>query len=1169
MSGSKPPKEITKRLKALRRRVRRLQLMRGLLGVLTVALGGVMVVMAADYFLAPLPVLARWGLFVALVVVVLAAVWFWLLKPLARRISLVQVARWLEARHPEIQERVSSALELSGTEGGVSESLLAELVDAAKVDVADLDPGIELKGRRAKKWLWPAAGLAAVFLILFAVWPSEFGRLLARAVAPYSDLGNAGAGRFEILPGDQELLAGDALEITIRFSDEKVEHLTMFTEREDGSVTEETLSVVGVTEGKSVFVYRLSAATESFRYRMRSGRAESDPYQVRVWPTPVLESVVAAYDFPVYTDLSPSKRPLGRGVTALTGTSVVLEGRPNTPVESGKFLLDGKEAGRVNVTPGASGGRVEISWTMEPEASGLGQVILTHRLGREVEGLRFPVTVVKDEPPVVTLLTPMPRELRVKPTEQIVMGYEVEEDVGLAEVSIELRVNGKAVESLAEVIPDRVQTSRKPLWRGEGMVYVGGLVDRWKNAREVKMRIAVRDTLPEDLEGPGMGYSEWLTVKIDRNAESLVRQELRAQQSDVRESLAKAEQDVREAKARLDAARVKDEKKDVQKYTEGQMKKAEEKLAEAKENLEELAERMENGVQAAKVKDVLEAMEKVKEAQEHAENTPLQDTGEARQAEVDMAKLAAEEAIEKLQEIREEVQQDEQRVQQLAKLAELAQKEEQIAREAEERVEQNGEESKADQQLRQEQSQVENALRQQIQQNPEAKAEALERQAEQARELSEEARDLSEQQAALSEAAKNQDSQKQAGETPEGAEAEEAVAEAIREQLEQAQEQIVQEAKEQAAESRQKGEARADLLPEAVSDAEEALGALQNGEPEAAAAAAQEAAEMLEELAKGGGPESGEEKMSEDGGQKSEGEASGEQSGEQPGEERGEGEGESPELAELAERQGQVAEALEALAGGNVEEALQALQEMQAEEAAGLAEAIEDLPQVDGRSGPMGEAVGNAQNGERQAEMAAQAGEQGKAQAAAQQHGEASKSIGKAADALEKAAADFEAKAHEAAQQEPGNQSLPVPPGALAEAFEKASQAADAESAGEAAQASQAAAEALGQAASQAMQNMQRGQQPGQPGPQPGQPGQPPGQPGQEPGSEPEEGPRPGQGDPGVPPELAKLGVSAKDWEKLKGVMRSDVAGGGGAEIPEDYRGLVRKYFEQMAKGER
>jgi hypothetical protein len=91
---------------------------------------------------------------------------------------------------------------------------------------------------------------------------------------------------------------------------------------------------------------------------------------------------------------------------------------------------------------------------------------------------------------------------------------------------------------------------------------------------------------------------------------------------------------------------------------------------------------------------------------------------------------------------------------------------------------------------------------------------------------------------------------------------------------------------------------------------------------------------------------------------------------------------------------------------------------------------------------------------------------------------------------------------------------------------------------------------------------MQSGQQPGQ---QPGQPGQP----GQQPGQEPQEGPRPQQGDPGVPPELAKLGVSAKDWEKLKELLRSDVGGGGGAGIPEDYRGLVKRYFQEVAKGAR
>ena len=141
----------------------------------------------------------------------------------------------------------------------------------------------------------------------------------------------------------------------------------------------------------------------------------------------------------------------------------------------------------------------------------------------------------------------------------------------------------------------------------------------------------------------------------------------------------------------------------------------------------------------------------------------------------------------------------------------------------------------------------------------------------------------------------------------------------------------------------------------------------------------------------------------------------------------------------------------------------------------------------------------------------------------------------------------------------------------MAEAMQAASQASQASRAGQAAQASQAAAEAMAQAAREAMQ-MQMGQgpgqSPGQPSSQPGQPSSQPGQPSAAPGDQPQEGPRPEQGDPGVPPELAELGVSAGDWEKLKELLRSDVGGSGGAGIPEDYRGLVKRYFEEVARGD-
>ena len=95
--------------------------------------------------------------------------------------------------------------------------------------------------------------------------------------------------------------------------------------------------------------------------------------------------------------------------------------------------------------------------------------------------------------------------------------------------------------------------------------------------------------------------------------------------------------------------------------------------------------------------------------------------------------------------------------------------------------------------------------------------------------------------------------------------------------------------------------------------------------------------------------------------------------------------------------------------------------------------------------------------------------------------------------------------------------------------------------------------------------------QQGKPGP-PGQPGQPsqPGQlsqPGESPGTS--EKPQSPQASPGVPPELAKLGMTLGDWEKIKSSLKSDVASGSSVAIPEEYRDLVRRYFEQMSKDEK
>ena len=245
------PKQITERLEAILRRVRRIQFFRGMLGVLTLSLSAILVIIAADYFFAPLSTMVRWVLFVGLILVAVTSFWKLLLKPLSRKIELLQIARWLEVRHPEMQERISTALELAGKSGtGVSTDLIEELINEAELDAKSLDPEIEVQSRKARVWLVPALGIAATFMLLFAIWPAQFGRLLARAVAPFSELGNAGAVAFDIAPGNLEVLEDDSLEIRVLYQGSKNDILTLETTNENGDVTQERLSFSGEEDGK-------------------------------------------------------------------------------------------------------------------------------------------------------------------------------------------------------------------------------------------------------------------------------------------------------------------------------------------------------------------------------------------------------------------------------------------------------------------------------------------------------------------------------------------------------------------------------------------------------------------------------------------------------------------------------------------------------------------------------------------------------------------------------------------------------------------------------------------------------------------------------------------------------------------------------------------------------
>ncbi|MEN8756794.1 MAG: hypothetical protein ABF332_12615 [Akkermansiaceae bacterium] len=1093
--------EITKALAELRRRIRWIQFTHGLLRLGFVFLVGLSLLIALDFIFAPLLFTVRQVLFATWLTALGWTGFHSLLRPLGRQIDDVKLARWLERRHPEIQERISTALELDGKDIGLSQSLLAELSAEAANDMSEIDPKLEVPTRRLRRSWIPLAFLVVVLAALLAVFPQEMSRLMARAFSPFSDAGNAGSSRFTFDPGDLEVLEGE--EVRLRFTYEGSEEVRLHTISSNGGEIDEALQPVASDDDEKVFLYELPQAMTSFDYFLRAGRNESDHFKVKVYSRPTLENATVRYHFPDYTGWPDQVSGILNGVRALTGTEIEIKSRVPEGVETARFFIDGQLVATPTVRQSATGGDLAWSFTLKEGEKGEAKVVLDHQVKTDFELATFPLEAFPDEAPVVSLIEPSGTELRLNPEDQIIFLYQAVEEIGIASVEVELQVNKKQESPLKEVLPKRIKGNE---WEGEAMVYLGSLVDRFPKAREFKLRLKVSDNRPAEFSGPGIGYSDWITVRLDKNAASLARQQLRSDQKEIKKAIQEVIEDTRRAEHKMHQVRHQLAKEELPESAQKKIAEARDQFAEAKAKLDELSQKMENSVQQHRT-DELEAVgKKIAEAQRNAEFTPLQDVQEARESEADAAIENAREAIKGLEKLRDEINRDDRKVEDLAKLQELAQRQDSLAREAQKNADQP-EVSSPEKSWQRQQEQVKNEVQQMVRQSPEAKAAALKAQAEKARELAEEAKSQA-------------DTQEQLAEVQQ-----ESPAEKIVEALKEEQGRIAEEAKQELSEAQRKNEERANSLPEAVSQAEDARDA------ESAEAAAESAKAAAEALA--------------------------------------EGQQDSASQQNLQERQEQVAEAFEALAEGDAAKALAELENLQAGNAAGLAQELQQFDPTE-NNGNFNEARSKAQHAANRAEQAKREQANQQSQQAANFHKDSAKHFDEAAAKLEQAADQFEAQAEQASNQQQNEAMASKPGEPLAEALAQSSEAAKSPSSQQAAESAQAAAEALKNAAQEAKSAMSQNRPANQQGQEPqmaqsSPEGQPSDQQSEQPGDKPNETPPAEQGDPGVPPELARLGISAKDWQKIQATMKSDVSGSSGAVVPEDYRGLVKKYFEQVS----
>ncbi|MEN8716295.1 MAG: hypothetical protein ABF384_15385 [Verrucomicrobiales bacterium] len=1280
------PEPILNKLDLMIRRIRRLLFLRGLFATLAVAFGCLLAIMAIDAAFTLFSTTSRWILSLTGLAITAVAAWWFLARPLSRRFTLTHMARILEIRHPELQERISTAVELLSSDDPESikgsEELISAVVDSAVDDVETVDPKTEFKPAKTNRYLLIAVVFASIIAATLLIWPKQSWTLMTRALAPFLDIGNAYADSLVIDPGDVRIAKGSTITVEMSVGHKRLRRAEIRRLQEDGKESVERMTLIGEEDdGTKHFSLTFPNVEEGFQYRVRAGAALSRYFTVETVEPPVVDGLTIRYDYPEYTGLNSKTEPTETGeIRAVNHTRVTLTAVVNKPVQSSKMILN---SSREMPAPTVNGN--ELSWKFELLAgmNGNWHLELSDLDGFSNSPISFPLEVLPDKAPTVQITQPILRELNLRPTEQLDIAADVTEDFGFSDVALIITPDG-APESLEQKQKLPTSIAGPGAYASTARLDLAALRIRPEQKRlAVQMRVS--DNRPEDYDGPGVGFSETIYINISKSAKSLADQAIDQQKKEVRENLEEAKRELEHA--RDDMRRVEQEVSRSDEVSPEARKQLEEfsQLTEtARDRLDEVAAMLDQGL-FQEQSDTAEklANETIAEAREKADLVPMTDGRKERQKEANQARQKVEEAIREIDKLSRSMREADKDYEAISKLNDIANKQQELAMQADQMAEearqkmqearQNADEQAAkrlEQQQQQqmdrfqdEQNRVQQELGQMLKDNAAALNEILAEQQEEASALSEEAAGLAEEQKDLREmnqaALQAKDEKKEAlkkellerleeeqaklaEETSQAAQQEAANEESQSQseqssQSEQATPQMANaegenaEAQAQGNTEKEMPQTPAEQLAEAAQKASEAAEQLGEENLEGASESASQASETLAEAAEQSSQESYE-STSEEKGQEGEMASAENQSGESgqkdsskqassesapepessqqqaaasegeqsPSEESAEGgKGEpgfppaSPE--ELADRQEALAEQIEAVRQGQLQEALAMMEEELAAEAAELQnqaeafeEAMSNLSQRSAQSGAdraeqalqrgsdkasdagqqmaqaqqqqsNAEQQGNVEEGElsndAQSSMRRGQSEQQQSQnhlsQAAQAMGQTSQAIGKTMQGLEPSDADERIADSKD----------------LANGFEEMAESAQSQDAQQAAQQSQEAANAMQQLARTAMSKL--GQQgntpPGQQGQQPQPPQELTGDPTSEELNETGLKAADANGD-GVPPELQQLGISVEDWARFKGALVGGNATAIETELPAEYRELVGRYFQVIAK---
>lgn len=515
---------LQRRLSAVVARLRRYVLVEGAAWILVFLLTAFAVQFLFDYAARGM----RWSMRAALLISIIcgAAALFWRLigAPLRRRIGPADIANLVERRHPALASHLVSAIRFAAGEIGPKEANSPALVASVIRRAGDVAARMDLEGvlnsrsaRRAGWGLMAMLGLVAVAVAgsprLVALW---FSRNVLLREEPWPRQTH-----LKVEARDGVVVGARSDDIVIMAWAEGVapREVDIVFQTSGGQRGRETMVTIG-NPGSYRYRYTLKNAREDMTFHLRGGDDRTEDYTLRLVDRPRVETSHMRITPPAYTRLPSWELGDGqRAAQVLPGTVVDITVRTNKPVVTAELRAGDESAAEVR------GGTVELSTSLRIMETQTYHFHLVDEHGLEDrQPARFPLRVVRDDPPTVRMKLPGVGEM-ITPEAVLMLELEFADNYGLslAGVTYEVAREGFSEKTmpLPDLAPQATTLTTSLSWAAADESLAPG--------ERITLRAVAADL--DDVSGPNRAQSPPVTLRVVTPAEFLAEMARREQEA--------------------------------------------------------------------------------------------------------------------------------------------------------------------------------------------------------------------------------------------------------------------------------------------------------------------------------------------------------------------------------------------------------------------------------------------------------------------------------------------------------------------------------------------------------------------------------------------------------------------------------------------------------------